>query len=695
MSGDGGDAVGSVDAGGTEDRELADLLQGCLEAVEEEVASVRSELERRGLDRPLRAEGGRLVEGTGPGFRYDWTVPAGLEIRPDDGVRVRLEGAETFAFVVFYDRGSGRVRLAVSDWLGRRPGPAELEFDPTWLLAGLAGRLEAIAERPDRYHPATALRLLGRRFPSLGRGEPRRPDAGELNAAQREALERLLGSDAHFVWGPPGTGKTRLLGHAVAELAEEGRVLVVATTNGALDEAAARVAASLGEAAIRENRVVRMGAEFSHTGDPRLSLASAVERRVEAGAGGIVERLRRIEERLGAGDGRGDRGGREIPGQRDVPRGEGGGRTSGSPPGVRDRLARLAAAARTAGDRDAVRELDAARVELQKQGAATLRGARIVLSTLAGLAVRDELAGLRFDSVVIDEASAAPLPYVTLAACLARRRAVAIGDFQQLPAVVVSRGPAAERWLSRDAFREAGVVDDAPPGELPLPAEHDRLCAMLVEQYRMAPPIRRLVSDLFYGGRLRDAPEVRTRPGFVRPLVLLDTASLGPRVERVEGSRANEAHAGAVLALLEAAAAAGVTDVAVVAPYRLQTRRVRRRVRGRLGRAAPRKLEVSTIHRFQGREKSVVVFDTVDAPPDRSWFLNESRNRDLPRLLNVALSRTRDMLVVVGTAEGLARTLPEDALLNRLVARVRGSGTVVDAEKLAAAAPALFERRGG
>ncbi len=96
------------------------------------------------------------------------------------------------------------------------------------------------------------------------------------------------------------------------------------------------------------------------------------------------------------------------------------------------------------------------------------------------------------------------------------------------------------------------------------------------------------------------------------------------------------------------------------------------------------------MHRFQGREKSVVVFDTVDGPPGRSWFLHEGRNPDFPRLLNVALSRTRDMLVVVGSVDGLRGTLPEDALLNRVVERVRSEGRVVDARTLAREAGELF-----
>jgi hypothetical protein len=649
------------------DQQFEAILEGCLDALGEEVDAVREELERRGLGDPVRGSEGRVDDSAGGSFFYEWRLDGGpYDIRPDDAVRVRTEGTEATGFVVGYERARSRLRVAVSDWMGRRPNPVELEFDPTWLIDALAERLQQVREEPGNFHPDTVLRLFGRAYPDLGERDVRLDASRRLNESQQTALRRLLGSDVHFVWGPPGTGKTLLLGHAVAELAQEGDVLVAATTNGALDEAAARVAEVLGTGAVEANRLIRVGAEYSATGDERLSLDAALERRVAAGSSTVDEKVADLERELLTAKQRTKAGGT-----------------------LRTRHGRLVAMARGAGQEDALRRLSTLAGELQRESLFALREADVVLSTLARLSVWDELASLRFDSLVLDEASTTPLPYVALAAAQTAGRAVAIGDFQQLPAVVVSRGEKADRWMSRDAFREAGVVREAPEGEVSLPAENDRLCAMLTTQYRMAPQIRRLVSDLFYAGRLEDAPEVLEREGPAHPLVLLDTDSLSPGVDREEGSRANAAHVEAVVRFLEVAASEGIRDVGVVVPYRLQSRRIWKLARQRLGRSAPDDLEVSTVHRFQGREKSLVIFDTVDAPPDRSWFLHEGKNRDFPRLLNVALSRTRDMLVVVAAVEGLRETLPEGALLNRVVDRIRDDGAVLDAKQIADA-PKLF-----
>jgi superfamily I DNA and/or RNA helicase len=314
------------------------------------------------------------------------------------------------------------------------------------------------------------------------------------------------------------------------------------------------------------------------------------------------------------------------------------------------------------------------RAALDRHAQAALRDAAVVVTTLARLTVREELFPLRFDAVVCDEASNAPLPYVWYAACHAARKAVAIGDWKQLAPIVQARTPNARRWLARDIFHAAGVARNGA---------RDPRCVLLRVQYRMHPLIRGLVSEIFYEGQLEDGPEVAAwgEPGGGPrdPLLFVETEGLSPATTRTGGSRMNEAHAGAVVRLVEMVVRAGGRDVGVVTPYRPQTKLIRRLVRERVEPHGAADVEVSTVHAFQGREKEVIVFDTVDVPPQPSRFLSERWNRDLPRLLNVALSRARRQCVIVGSRRGLLRTLPEDALLNRIVDWVAQHGTVLDA----------------
>ncbi len=637
---------------------LDELLDGSLLALEEEIDAVRNDLRSRGLESPLPASDGIRIGRPGRGTQYEWTLPPGrYAIRVDDAVRIECERGSGLGFVTKFDGSRPAVRVRLGEWLGPHPGPATLTFDPTWLLEALSSRLREIGDDPQRFHPSTALRLFGREFPQPGRAElPSDIDDG-LNDSQREALSRILGSRAQLVWGPPGTGKTRLLGSAVAGLAESGRVLVVATTNVAVDEAASRVAGRLGSAAVEQNRLIRVGAEFSPTGDRALALEAAVERAERREPTRVSRVLLELEGTLLDGRARSET--RELM--------------------LAERQARILARARGEGDDVLLQRAGRLTGDLVRATRRALDDADIVLTTFARLAVRDELAAQRFSSVVIDEASTASLPYVLFAACLASERAAAFGDFQQLPPVVISRGGYAGRWLSRDLFRETGVVKGPEMEQLPSP--DDQLCAMLEEQYRMRPAIRALVGDLFYGGRLRDAEQITLADPGTPALIWLETGHLDPAVTRVDGSRQNPVHVDVVTQLLEVLGREGVTDVGVVTPYRAQTRSLWRAVRGRLGRTAPPDLEISTIHRFQGREKSVVVLDTVDAPPGPSWFLNERRNPDFPRLLNVAMSRSKELLILVGTSEGLNQTLPLDALLNRVIDRITSEGETIDARR--------------
>jgi len=635
------------------------LLADCQRALEEEIDAVRSELARRGLDAPITALSASSRGEAGAGYRYLFQLPRGMyDIRVEDRVRIRAAGRESLGIVLEVDRALATVQALVPEWRGERLVAPELEFDPTWLLRELSDRLDEIADTPDAFHPDTVLGLFGRRPPTLDRRVSTLPSSNDLNEPQTAALERLLGSDTQLVWGPPGTGKSRLVARAALELGREGRVLVTAHTNGAVDEIAARIAAIADPEALRAHRIVRVGSDLGAAVLPELTLERAVMHRVEMGAGGIrrtLEELERDYRLVSSGNG-------------------------ASPP-PHARVNRLLAIARDRGDPEVSRTLGRVMLEVGRQSVRALEEADVVLTTLARLAVREELRTLRFDSLLLDEASTAPLPYVALAAALTARRAVAVGDFQQLPPVVSSEGPAASRWLRTDVFRETGVVS-GERGGFRLPSPRDRLCAMLDVQYRMDPDIRALVSEFFYDGRLGDADEVLARPRARSPLLLLDTSEVGSAVERVDGSRRNPVHADVVTAFLERAAAAGEADIAVVTPYRAQTRLLRDLVRGRLGRAGPAGLQMSTIHRFQGREKRIVIIDTVDAPPGRSWFLDERRNVDLPRLLNVALSRAREMLVVVASVEGLGRTLPADALLRRILVRLSERGSHVRAAAL-------------
>jgi superfamily I DNA and/or RNA helicase len=253
----------------------------------------------------------------------------------------------------------------------------------------------------------------------------------------------------------------------------------------------------------------------------------------------------------------------------------------------------------------------------------------------------------RFDVAIVEEASMAVLPALFYAACLGRRKTVMVGDPCQLPSIVQSNEEYVRKVMGRNIF-DVAVAD-------PLSSP---LVAMLDVQYRMHPLIGELVSDLFYAGRLRHGEDPATRermaarePFCGSPLVVLDTDGRTTCLPGAGGqSRVNLITADLCVDLARRAVDAGAASVAIVTPYVDQARAIRVRLKGLVDdKGEGQRIECSTVHRFQGQERDVVILDTVDAEPMKPGVLLSERGAGstAPNLINVAISRARGKLIVV------------------------------------------------
>ena len=271
--------------------------------------------------------------------------------------------------------------------------------------------------------------------------------------------------------------------------------------------------------------------------------------------------------------------------------------------------------------------------------AGTLRNAQVVAATTAtcgGTAMGSQ----SFDVAVVDEAGQLTEPG-TLAATTLADRAVLVGDHQQLPPVVQSEdGTLSTSLFERliEAYPDAGV--------------------MLDRQYRMAQHIQAFASREFYDGQLRPADgTVASQRVDDLAGVSLDAlpAHLRERVAFVDpdGSQTgntNPTEADAVAEVVAAYREAGVPAdaIGVIAPFRAQVAELNRRLPD---------VTVDTVDRFQGSSKEVIVVsfvtsDTLDGPIFEDY-----------RRINVALTRAKKALVLVGDADALAT----DAVYGRMV----------------------------
>lgn len=136
---------------------------------------------------------------------------------------------------------------------------ARLTIDRMRLLLALDKRLAGIQAHPQDYLTELAMKCF---TPSavpqpLPDQLPVAPDP-TLNPEQFEALVRAMTHDFLYLWGPPGTGKTKVIG-AVTKLGLQrgDRVLVCSNTNTAVDQALEAVLADAPDTP--KGRIVRYG----------------------------------------------------------------------------------------------------------------------------------------------------------------------------------------------------------------------------------------------------------------------------------------------------------------------------------------------------------------------------------------------------------------------------------------------------
>lgn len=198
-------------------------------------------------------------------------TPAQLRIDRNqyDVVVVRVEGFE--------------ITLAVRDNLGPFVPRAVLTFSPYYLLEMLKKRLDEVRTGVIPTERSLALRLFGLEPNEPLAGEKPADDRNGLNDRQFAALNRSLGQRVTFVWGPPGTGKTRTIGALVRELVRRGeRVLVTSHTNVAVDTALIHAIKALDSAELEAGAVVRVGPPARE--DPELqqvTLEAVLQRKSE------------------------------------------------------------------------------------------------------------------------------------------------------------------------------------------------------------------------------------------------------------------------------------------------------------------------------------------------------------------------------------------------------------------------------
>ncbi|XP_065881867.1 uncharacterized ATP-dependent helicase C29A10.10c-like isoform X1 [Euphorbia lathyris] len=266
-----------------------------------------------------------------------------------------------------------------------------------------------------------------------------------------------------------------------------------------------------------------------------------------------------------------------------------------------------------------------------------------------------------FDMVVIDEAAQASEVGVLPPLALGAPRCVLVGDPQQLPATVISKA-AGTLMYSRslfERFQQAGCPT-----------------MLLSVQYRMHPQIRDFPSRYFYQGRLTDSESVVGLPDelyykdpLLRPYLFYDV-TYGRESHRggsVSYQNIHEAHL--CLQLYEhlqktlKSLGQGRVTVGIITPYKLQLKCLQHEFAPILKSEEGKDIYINTVDAFQGQERDVIIMSCVRASNHGVGFVADIRR------MNVALTRARRALWVIGNANSLVQSDDWAALVTDAKAR--------------------------
>jgi superfamily I DNA and/or RNA helicase len=630
------------------------VLQQAIDAIEKEIVAVR---ETPSTDVLFN---GTLEKISGE-FIYTFeTQNKGLRFAEE--IRAKIDSKEHKVNPVeFKDK---KVRLEFPENVGSKIKEVFLEWENDFVLKKMEEHLFKLQDKAEEIPQLKALLQPEEHFKEQEGSIDIKVD--ELrNDAQKEAIEKSLKNNILYVWGPPGTGKTATLGYIVANLLNQNkRVLFVSNTNRAVDVGLLSVMEALyeidpvfnlqnttryGEAALDDARLEDI--LFEHQVKTKLDSRKADAVALSNTLSNYEKLQEKIDDLM--------RNGEEIPEKLELECQLAG-----------NKLDEYGGAKSVEIEIDRLMNLNE-RYELKKK--------QLVATTLAKVCTSELFYNISYDAVVVDEGSMAGIPYLLLMAAKSKQHLVVAGDPMQLPPIALTNHPKSRDFLEQDIFTFVSKSQSTED----LFSWHDfnpKFTSFFDVQYRMKDDLAGVISSVFYEGRLKSGKPAdgRILEDNVASVALIDTTKYNPVLEQETGERGfkpiNEVHH----RLIEESVKRLIRnhspdDIGIIVPFRNSVYKVR----NHLWEKGYRDIEVGTIHTFQGREKSVIIFDTVMSGEWQNGgmrhysvrpFDEKKNGLSVPRLLNVAFSRSKELLVIIADMQHI-----EKIYGNKFLGRLLGS----------------------
>lgn len=417
------------------------------------------------------------------------------------------------------------------------------------------------------------------------------PASPNLTEEQAALLTKMLSTKDYFLlWGPPGTGKTSMmLKTAVQYLATKTKqtILLLAYTNRAVDEICSAIETNMPEIKDLYFRIGNINSTHQRFREQLLS-----------------EKIKNLSNR--------------------------------------------------------------------KDVKAKIQEHRIVVSTVSSIINKPEMFQfIKFDTTIIDEASQILEPQII--GILSRvKRFILIGDHRQLPAVVAQKQLFSQK--KDNLLATLGIHDLADSYFERLfmrcrKNEWNWAFGMLSMQGRMHQDVMKFANKHFYDNKLRILPQglnpKQAAPEYLQTkssdnlrkkisanrMIFLNT----PVDDTIGSGKKNQHEAKKIVEVLQHIKAIYQENdkpltkdsIGIITPYRAQIAQIRETIFQQV----PEWLDIitiDTVERYQGGARDIIIISVCLNKPYQLQTLVALSNENIDRKLNVALTRARDQIIMIG-----------------------------------------------
>ncbi len=556
----------------------------------------------------------QMSDGSDPHFRE------GLQVQFNNGQHYPVE-------VIEFDYTDGILYFTSPNRIYMHYGSTYINVDQSFILAGLKNRIVNISQQKLACELPIYkfLNKTTEQLATIDHQPATESVTAGLDEAQLSAFNAALDHDITFIWGPPGTGKSYTLAALIRAFFcnyffTKERTIVCCISNVAVDQLVNKVV----DAIEHDDWHVSAGNFYraGHTTDERI-IATDFLFPNDTTTQEYRQQIQQLKQQV------------DNLTLRDKEK-------------YAERIIELKA------------QIKDYRGKLKEHTEYLVSNSRVVFSTISNFILSERINQSDFDNLIVDEASMLAMPSLLALAGKIKKRIILVGDFQQLSPIALVPNP----MLTQNIFTHCGIDINHTSH----PALH-----LLLNQRRSHKNIVQLINHTFYDDQLvatiTETNDIINAEPFAGKVIIKIPITNGAMRYTKGGTRQNVASAEAIFSLLDQLqdTIAPNISIGIITPYKGQANLLRAM---KAERDYPidfdKQIRIGTVHTFQGSECDIIIFDIVDCRNvinAKSPHVGKIYNgKEGEQLLNVAISRARHKLIVVGDIDWFVNYAPGNSV---------------------------------